>query len=241
MTRTLSFVAIACAYLTCTTGCGSSTASAPTAPTAVQSATAAATPGTGVTTSTNTGTSSTNTSPTPTPSPSAPDDDRELEGLVTAIPPTTAPGQFTVNGTTVRTTPTTTITLNGHTGLFTDLLIGARVHVKSTANASTGAFTATAVMIQNQTPTPPPPATDDDDDSDDDGTHGNEVELRGVVAAVTGACPVIQFTVTGTTAVTTASTRFDLACSSVVATRAVEVHGTRAADGTVTATRVKRQ
>lgn len=164
------------------------------------------------------------------------DDEREIEGLVTAVPPTTASGQFTVAGVTVITTPTTTYKTNGHTGLFADILVGVRVHVKG-QTSSTGGVTASDVIIQNEIQAPPP-GNQDNDDADDD--HPGEVKISGSVSGLGGTCPTLKFVVGSTSIVTVTSTRFDLACASVKNTTHVEVRGTRAANGVVTALRVKK-
>lgn len=258
MTRTISFAVLTCVCLSNAIACGSNTAASPAAPTltTIQSSSAAATG------------SSSNSGPStsiPSPAVSEPREDRELEGLVTAIPPSTAAGQFTLGNTTIVTTTATVISLNGHTGLFSDLVLGARVHVKGSSSGTSGAVTATAVMIQIEAATPPatppatvppappsvpsapptvppaPPAGQPHDADDDDALPSAEVELRGAIVTVAGACPALRITVAATTVITTAATRFDLACTAVVATRVVEVKGIRAADGTVTATRIKRE
>lgn len=165
------------------------------------------------------------------------DNHREIEGLVEAVPPVTAAGQFKVAGTTIITTAATTYKLNGHTGLFKDLVVGARVHVK--ADISATGVVATDVNIQSLNTPPNGGGNDGDDDNGDDDGH-NEAEVSGLVTSLTGTCPAVQFMLGGTKVVTNASTHFVLACTAVTASAKVEVKGTRAADGTVTATQVKK-
>ena len=147
MTRTLSFAALTCMYLTCSIACGSTTAS-PAAPTTttLQSATAAAT---------GSPTPSGTSTPTAPPAASESREDRELEGLVTAVPPTTAAGQFMIGDNTIITSTATVFSLNGHTGLFSDLSVGSRVHVKGSSSGTSGAVTAATVMIQIDAPATP--------------------------------------------------------------------------------------
>lgn len=163
------------------------------------------------------------------------DDEREIEGIVTAIPPITAGGQFVVNGITVATNSATTFKLNGHTGLFADIIVGARVHVKGNVSSTSATVTATEVNIQNQSDGPGNGNGNGNDDNDQ-----GEAEVSGRVAGLTGACPAIAFSIGSVHVVTNASTRFELACVSTVNGTSVEVKGTRAANGTITATRVKR-
>jgi len=62
-----------------------------------------------------------------------------------------------------------------------------------------------------------------------------------VSALGTTACPAISFTVRGTQISTTSSTRFDdITCAGVQNGVVVEVRGTRQTNGSIVATRVKR-
>jgi heat shock protein HslJ len=66
-----------------------------------------------------------------------------------------------------------------------------------------------------------------------------ETEFRGIVSSVTGVCPGLYLTVSGTTVRTTASTRFDSGgCHTLRVGLVVEVNGSRSADGSVVAARV---
>lgn len=152
--------------------------------------------------------------------------EREVEGVVESV----SAAQCVVAGKIVSLSASTVYTLNGHTGLAADVVVGARVTAKGTATATgltalTVAITTSPVSV---TPTP--------------GTPGvtTEVELTGTVASKSGSCPTIAFALSGTTFVTNSATDFRLACTSVTNGTVVEAKGTRAADGTVTATRVKK-
>lgn len=171
------------------------------------------------------------------------DDDREIEGIVASV----GAGSFVVAGKTVTVTPTTTYKLNGHSGLATDVMAGARVHVKGTATAT--GVTATDVFIQIAANAPVPGTgngngtgngggDDRDDDADDDPTTA--FKATGLVASLGGACPSITFTVNATRMATSASTRFVLACASVTNGARVEIEGTKRADGSVAVTRLTR-
>jgi uncharacterized protein DUF5666 len=77
----------------------------------------------------------------------------------------------------------------------------------------------------------------DDSDDDDDADEANEV--KGTVSALTGTCPALTFTL-GTLVVKTGSaTVFEDRCTDIKDSLRVEVKGTRASDGTLTATRVE--
>ena len=151
--------------------------------------------------------------------------EREVEGIVESV----SAAQCVVAGKIVSLSASTVYTLNGYAGLAADVVVGARVTAKGTATATgltalTVAITTSPVSV---TPTP--------------GTPGvtTEVELTGTVASKSGSCPTIAFALSGTTFVTNSATDFRLACTSVTNGTVVQAKGTRAADGTVTATRVK--
>jgi hypothetical protein len=77
----------------------------------------------------------------------------------------------------------------------------------------------------------------DDGEDDDDRDDANEV--KGTVSALTGTCPALTFNL-GTLVVKTGSaTVFDDRCTDVREGVRLEVKGTRANDGTFTATRVE--
>ncbi len=68
---------------------------------------------------------------------------------------------------------------------------------------------------------------------------GAEVEFTGQVTALSGVCPLIQLTVSGTRVIASASTDFERdPCSQIVVGSTVEVRGLRQTDGSVLATHV---
>ena len=70
-------------------------------------------------------------------------------------------------------------------------------------------------------------------------TSSDRIEVKGVIASLSGACPDLTFTVNGFQAVTNASTRFeDAPCSGVQNGTKVEVKGTRQANGSILARKV---
>ena len=79
-------------------------------------------------------------------------------------------------------------------------------------------------------------------DADDDGPNHDttEAEANGVVAALTGKCPALTFTLGTTTVKTSPSTRFaDSSCSLIANGKRVEAKGPRQADGSIAATKVE--
>ena len=67
----------------------------------------------------------------------------------------------------------------------------------------------------------------------------NGMDLKGVVAGLTGTCPTRSFTVAGTPIKTSAATRFSgVSCATLANGVRVEIEGTRQGDGSVLATKV---
>jgi hypothetical protein len=73
------------------------------------------------------------------------------------------------------------------------------------------------------------------------GASAREIEVRGAVAGLSGACPDLTFTVEGRTVVTSAATEFTRrsGCRGVRNGVRVDVKGTLRADGAVIASRVR--
>jgi hypothetical protein len=140
----------------------------------------------------------------------------EVKGAVSGLTGACPTPAFSVNGSTVTTSPTTRFE-----GGCAAVQNGVTVKVEGTRQAN-GSIAARKVEIEE----------DDDDDA-------NEAEIKGAVAGLNGACPTPSFTVNGTSVTTTAATRFDDGCSAVQNGRRVEVKGTRQSNGSVVASRVK--
>ena len=215
------------AALLATAACSGSSSTGPSSPTASVATTAAAfsaqTLSSGVTSSTlDHGHGGSNSG-----SNSGRNDDRghgredQLEGTIASVD--TAHKSFVVRGTTVNVLPETIIR-HGHTLLtFADLVAGARVHVKGSADGA--AVAAREITVQRE------------DGKDLDDRDGNEVE--GVVSGLAGTCPAITFNV-GTLKVTTSATtifRRD-GCAAVINGAPVEVKGTVQSNGSLAASRV---
>jgi len=139
----------------------------------------------------------------------------ELAGVVSGLTGACPAVTFTVGTQTVQTTAQTEF----DDGRCTNVVNGARVKIKGSAQPD-GTVLARKVSIE--------------DDEDDE-----EVEVKGVVSGLTGACPAITFTVGTRTVVTTAQTAFDDGgCASVVNGAVVEAEGTLQPDGSILARKV---
>ena len=78
-------------------------------------------------------------------------------------------------------------------------------------------------------------AEDDDDDDDDD-----TVKVNGILSGLSGSCPNLRFTVSGTVVTTSGRTEFRKgSCRDVTAGREVEAEGERQPDGAIAARRVE--
>jgi len=154
---------------------------------------------------------------------------REFQGRITSLDTT---GQsFQIPGLTVKTTATTVIRHGDRTMQFSELRVGDHVEARGTLDATT--LTATEVKVEPQ---------GEDDDDDERGDAAGRAEVSGVVSASTGTCPAVTFTVGASTkvAVTKDTAYDDTSCAAATKNGAkVEVKGTRASDGTITATRVE--
>ena len=79
----------------------------------------------------------------------------------------------------------------------------------------------------------------DGDDGDDDDERDDANEVKGTVSALTGTCQTVTFNLGNLVVKTSSATVFEDRCSDIKDGVRVEVKGTRAADGTFTATRVE--
>jgi hypothetical protein len=172
----------------------------------------------------------------------------QLEGKIVSV--NGGGHSFVIGQITVMVPSTATIRHGSQTLTFSDLIAGARVHVKGSLTGST--LTATRVEVQQSGG--PGPGNGNGNGGNGNGGSGNggnggnddndanEVELTGTVASLGGACPAVTFTTGGRSVATTSNTRFDLACASIANGTKVEVKGTSPTpSGIVTATRVKKE
>lgn len=144
----------------------------------------------------------------------------ELQGAISGFSGTAAAFMFDIGSRHV--TGDSTTVFQGNSA-FANLKNGARVEVKGAMR--NGSVFATRIHVE---------------DEDDDNEHGREAEVSGAVSGLGGACPAIGFTIGSTRVTTSAATRFDLACATIANSARIEVKGTRAADGSIAATRIKR-
>ena len=161
-----------------------------------------------------------NPGPNPGPNPPPPAVTQvELQGAISLLTGTCPSLTFTVSSTKVTTTSATGFNDTTCAGLHN----GDVVEVKGTRQTD-GSVLATKV------------------EKGDDQNEQNEAEVKGTISsAITGACPVISFTVGSTSVTTNASTTFnDTTCAALKRGDQVEVTGTRQANGSVLARKVEK-
>jgi Domain of unknown function (DUF5666) len=153
------------------------------------------------------------------------DDGRQEEsasiaGALTAMAGTKPALTLTVAGTTVRTSSTTEVRRRGDVQSLDALKVGQTLHVVGVRQAN-GSLDARKIQI------------------DDDQT-GGEFEIEGSVGGLKGTCPAVTFGVNGFSITANAATVFEgSACSALKSGSKVTVKGTKQADGSVVATRIK--
>jgi hypothetical protein len=153
----------------------------------------------------------------------------EVNGTVDSLAGSASAFQFTVSSRVVKGDAATTFFGDGDKpDTFSDLKNGARVEVKG--QQRDGFVYATRIHINGpEKPPAPTPAP------------ATEVELEGPVGGMKGTCPSVSFGVKGTSVTTSAATAFDgTLCTALKDGDKVTVKGTRQADGSVAATRVKK-
>jgi hypothetical protein len=175
----------------------------------------------------------------------------QLEGKIASV--NAGAHTFVINDITVSVPGTASIAHGSRSLTFTDLIVGARVHVKGSKSGST--ITATRIEVQ-QSGGPGPGngngngsgngngngnGTDDNDDDDDNPGAAQQVEFTGTVSSLGGTCPALTFTAAARSVTTTSSTNFRTDCSAIDNGLKVEVKGTATGNGPVTATRIKSE
>jgi hypothetical protein len=144
----------------------------------------------------------------------------EVEGRITAVDATAR--TIRVAGTLVSVPAGATIRRGSQPLQFTDLEVGTDVKVKGVVEGTT--FVASEVKIE------------------DDNRGERLQERRGTVAALSGTCPALTFTLGTLKVTTTGSTYFkDGACATVQNGMTVEVNGRPQADGSLVAMLVKQR
>lgn len=145
-----------------------------------------------------------------------------IQGKLTAISGTKPNLVLTVGGTTVRTSSSTEVKRRGDVQTLDTIKVGQTLHVVG-ARQGDGSLDARKIEI--------------DDDAD-----GGEFEIEGSLGGLQGTCPAIRFVVNGFSIVTSGSTTFEGgACSELKSGNKVDIKGLKQSDGSISATRVKRQ
>ena len=147
------------------------------------------------------------------------DDSASIQGTLVSMSGSKPNLVLLVGSTTVRTSSATEVKRRGDVQTLDTLKVGQTLHVEG-ARQSDGSLNARKIEI-------------------DDDPVGGEFEVEGALGGLKGACPSVQFAVNGFSISTSASTSFEIACSSLKSGDNVNVKGTRQADGSVAATRVK--
>jgi hypothetical protein len=153
------------------------------------------------------------------------DDDQQqsasIHGTLTAMTGTVPALTLTVGGTTVRTNAGTVVQRRGDFQTLEQLRVGQSLHVVGDRRAD-GSLDARRIQIEED-------------------AVGGVVEIAGPAGSVSGTCPSLRFTVMGYSVATNGSTAFEGgACSTLRSGNQVNVTGTRQADGSILATRVRR-
>lgn len=149
------------------------------------------------------------------------DSSASIRGALTAVAGTKPALTLTVGGGTVRTNAGTEVQRRGDAQTLDALKVGQTLHVVGTRQPD-GSLIARRIQIQ-------------------DDTTGGEFEIEGSVGGLKGACPSVSFNVNGFSITTTSATVFEGGtCLALKSGDKVTVKGTKQADGSVTATRVKR-
>jgi hypothetical protein len=159
------------------------------------------------------------------------DEEDEFEGRLTSMTGTAPNLSLVVGGRAVVTNASTLVRRRGDVVGFAALRLQQIVEVETEGRAgSGGALLAEKITIE------------DDGDADDDDDN-DEVRVEGGIAGLSSlaSCPSVAFTVAGQAVTTSGSTRFDdVSCSGLANGLRVEVRGVRQANGSIRATRVKR-
>jgi hypothetical protein len=148
------------------------------------------------------------------------DSSASIHGTLAKIGGTKPNLVLTVDTTTVRTSSGTEVKRRGDVQNLDTLRVGQSLHVVGT-RLTDGSLDARLIEI-------------------DDDSNGGEFEIEGSLGGLHGTCPSIGFKVNGYTIATSTSTVFESACPSLKSGDKVNVKGTKQGDGSVAATRVKK-
>ena len=154
---------------------------------------------------------------------------RSHEDRVVGFVSATTLDSVTVNGITVTAAPGAVIRHGNRTLTMGDIGVGDHIQARGTMTGTS--LVAIEIKVEN---------TNGEDDDD----VGDPATLRGAISelSATTGCPVVTFKIGTRTVKTSATTTFDdVACSALANGALVEVTGTVAADGSITATKVELQ
>lgn len=147
------------------------------------------------------------------------DESASIHGTIQSISGSVPTLTLNVGGVTVRTDGGTVVQRRGDVQTLDTLKVNMDVHVVGVRRAD-GSLDARRVQIN-------------------DDPAGGEFEIEGSVGGLSGTCPAVSFKVNGYSISTTASTSFEVSCASLRNGTRVKVNGTRQADDSVSATRVR--
>jgi hypothetical protein len=157
----------------------------------------------------------------------AEEQEAEFSGTISGLTGSASAFQFNVGSRVVKGDATTAILGDSNTAkTFADLKNGAEVEVKGIQQ--TGFVQASRIKLE------------DEDDAEPE-NENDEVEVEGTLGTVSGTCPAISSTVNTTKFTASASTRFDNPCAGFKSGDKVEVKGSKNADGSIAATRLKKK
>lgn len=169
--------------------------------------------------------------PTPTPTPApvpspGPGPEVETTGTIDGLSGSAASFQFSIGSRVFRGDVSAQIVGSSNTAKsFADLKNGQTVEVKGVQKD--GFVQLTVIHIEG-------PETEPND--------GVEIEIEGTLGSLTGSCPAISSSVSGTPFATSGATLFDgTACTAFKAGDRVQVKGPKSADGSIAATRVRKR
>lgn len=165
----------------------------------------------------------------PSPAPGSPAE-TEFSGTIAGLSGGATSFQFSAGGHLVKGDATTVLTGRQDAPIpFSALANGLTVEIK--AVPGDGFVQAQRIHVEDGAVDDPP--------GDD---HGQEIEITGLMGRTSGTCPSIESSVDSTRFSTNASTEFDgAACRDLKAGDRVEVKGLRANDGSITASRVRKE
>jgi hypothetical protein len=148
------------------------------------------------------------------------DSSASIHGTLNSIGGVSPALTLNVGGTTVRTSADTVVKRRGDVQTLAELKTGQDLHVIGTRQ-SDGSIDARHIEIN------------------DDAT-GGQVEIQGSAGGVSGACPILGFSVNGYRITTTATTVFEgITCAAMKSGTKVTVKGMSQADNSIAATNVK--